>query len=57
MKNAKTKVDTDFSGPMGMMKLFQTILGEGGAKRGDSEPKVAVAPAAFYRRGDWAIRA
>jgi protease-4 len=39
---AKKKVDTDFSGPMGMMKLFQTIMGEGGAKRGDKQAKVAV---------------
>jgi protease-4 len=39
---AKKKVDTDFSGPMGMMKLFQTMLGDGGAKGGDDAPKVAV---------------
>jgi protease-4 len=39
---AKKKIDADFSGPMGMMKLFQTIMGEGGAKRGTDEPKVAI---------------
>jgi protease-4 len=39
---AKKKVDTDFSGPMGMMKLFQTILGEGSGKGGDDQPKVAI---------------
>jgi protease-4 len=39
---AKKKVDTDFSGPMGMMKLFQTILGEDSGKKSDSEAKVAV---------------
>jgi protease-4 len=38
----KKKVDTDFSGPMGMMKLFQTILGEDTSKKGDSEAKIAV---------------
>jgi len=39
---AKQKVDTDFSGPMGMMKLFQTIMGEGKDKRGDGKSKVAI---------------
>lgn len=38
---AKRKVDTDFSGPMGMMKLFQAILG-GSSKSGDRGPKVAI---------------
>lgn len=39
---AKQKVDTDFSGPMGMMKLFQSMMGEGGSGSGSDEPKIAV---------------
>lgn len=39
---AKQKVDTDFSGPMGMMKLFQSMMGEGGRGRGSDEAKIAV---------------
>jgi protease-4 len=39
---AKKKVDTDFSGPMGIMKLFQTMLGDGGADPSDDQAKVAV---------------
>lgn len=39
---AKQKVDTDFSGPMGMMKLFQSMMGEGRSGSGDSAPKIAV---------------
>lgn len=39
---AKKKVDTDFSGPMGMMKLFQTMLGDGGSKSGNDQAKIAV---------------
>ena len=37
----KRKVDTDFSGPMGMMKLFQMILG--GSNHGSSKgPRIAI---------------
>lgn len=39
---AKQKVDTDFSGPMGMMKLFQSMMGEGKTGSGDDAPKIAV---------------
>ena len=39
---AKQKVDSDFSGPMGMMKLFQSMMGEGRSGSGDDEAKVAV---------------
>ena len=39
---AKQKVDADFSGPMGMMKLFQAMMGEGRSGSGDDEAKVAV---------------
>lgn len=39
---AKQKVDTDFSGPMGMMKLFQSMMGEGRSGSGDAAPKIAV---------------
>lgn len=39
---AKQKVDTDFSGPMGMMKLFQSMMGEGRSGSGDDAPKIAV---------------
>lgn len=39
---AKQKVDADFSGPMGMMKLFQAMMGEGRSGGGDDEAKVAV---------------
>ncbi|MEM9353832.1 MAG: signal peptide peptidase SppA [Planctomycetota bacterium] len=38
----KKKVDTDFSGPMGMMKLFQSILGASRGGRGAKGPKVAL---------------
>ena len=38
---AKKKIDTDFSGPMGMMKLFQAMLG-GSKKSGSGGPKVAL---------------
>ncbi|QDS97890.1 signal peptide peptidase SppA [Adhaeretor mobilis] len=41
MNYAKKKVDTDFSGPMGMMKLFQAMLG-GDSKRTASGPKIAI---------------
>jgi protease-4 len=39
---AKQKVDADFSGPMGMMKLFQSMMGEGRTGSGDDAPKIAV---------------
>jgi len=39
---AKRKIDADFSGPMGMMKLFQSIMGEGDRKSDDGESKVAI---------------
>ncbi|MBX3434433.1 MAG: signal peptide peptidase SppA [Pirellulales bacterium] len=39
---AKTRVDADFSGPMGMMKLFQTILGGGASADRDGGPKLAI---------------
>ena len=38
---AKKKVDTDFSGPMGMMKLFQAMMG-GSPKARDKGPAVAI---------------
>lgn len=38
---AKKKIDTDFSGPMGFMKLFNLMLG-GGDKSGGKGDKVAV---------------
>lgn len=38
---AKKKVDSDFSGPMGMMKLFQTMLG-GSDKSRQKGPKIAI---------------
>jgi len=38
----KKKVDTDFSGPMGMIKLFKAILGAAGGGNGSSGPKIAV---------------
>jgi len=38
----KKKVDTDFSGPMGMIKLFKAILGGGSNGRGDNGPKIAI---------------
>ncbi len=38
----KQDVDTDFSGPMGMIKLFQTLMGGDGAGSGDQGPKLAL---------------
>ncbi|MEQ8837592.1 MAG: signal peptide peptidase SppA, partial [Lacipirellulaceae bacterium] len=38
---AKKKIDTDFSGPMGMMKLFQAMMG-GNSKKSASGPKIAI---------------
>jgi protease-4 len=42
MNYAKKKVDTDFSGPMGMMKLFQAILGAGGSNGQQRGPKIGL---------------
>ena len=39
---AKQKVDTDFSGPMGMMKLFQTMMGGDTTKRSTGNAKIAI---------------
>ena len=39
---AKRKVDTDFSGPMGMMKLFQTMMGGDVSGRASGGPKLAI---------------
>ncbi len=38
----KKSVDTDFSGPMGMIKLFQQIMGVGSGGGSDKGPKIAV---------------
>lgn len=38
----KKSVDTDFSGPMGMIKLFQQIIGAGSSSGSDKGPKIAV---------------
>lgn len=38
---AKKKIDTDFSGPMGMMKLFQAMMG-GNTKKSASGTKIAI---------------
>ncbi|MCH7751536.1 MAG: signal peptide peptidase SppA, partial [Planctomycetes bacterium] len=42
MNYAKKKIDTDFSGPMGMIKLFQAILGVSRGDGSDKGPKIAV---------------
>jgi len=42
MNYAKKKVDTDFSGPMGVMKLFQAILGAGGSSKRDKKPQIGL---------------
>ena len=39
---AKKKVDTDFSGPMGMIKLFQTMMGTGSSKSRSKGPQIAL---------------
>jgi protease-4 len=39
---AKQKVDADFSGPMGMMKFFQTVFGGQTSSSGASGPKLAL---------------
>ena len=39
---AKKNVDTDFSGPMGMMKMFQILLGGDGSGKSSKGPKIAV---------------
>ncbi|NOY43653.1 MAG: signal peptide peptidase SppA [Planctomycetes bacterium] len=38
----KRKVDTDFSGPMGMIKLFKAVIGSGSKGRGSKGAKIAV---------------
>jgi len=42
MNYDKKKVDTDFSGPMGMMKLFQAILGAGSHGKQDKKPQIGL---------------
>ncbi len=42
MNYAKKKIDSDFSGPMGMVKLFQAILGGGSGDGSDKGPKIAI---------------
>jgi protease-4 len=39
---AKTKIDADFSGPMGMMKLFETVFSEPASKNGSGAAKIAL---------------
>ena len=39
---AKKKLDTDFSGPMGMIKLFQTMMGISSRGTGGKGPRIAV---------------
>jgi len=39
---AKKNLNTDFSGPMGMIKLFQQILGTGSGSGSSRGPKIAV---------------
>ncbi len=38
----KKSIDTDFSGPMGMIKLFQQIAGIGSGSRSSKGPKIAI---------------
>ena len=38
----KKKLDTDFSGPMGMIKLFQAMLGGGKSKRDSTKDHIAI---------------
>lgn len=38
----KKKVDTDFSGPLGFMKLLNTLMGGQQKKRSSSNPKIAI---------------
>jgi protease IV len=38
----KQEIDTDFSGPMGMMKLFQSVLGATTSDTGAAGPKIAL---------------
>ena len=42
MNYAKKKIDSDFSGPMGMIKLFQAILGAGAGDGSGKGPKIAI---------------
>jgi protease-4 len=39
---AKTKIDADFSGPMGMMKLFETAFSGAGSKGSEAGSKIAL---------------
>jgi protease-4 len=39
---AKTKIDADFSGPMGMMKLFETVFSGPGSTSGATGSKIAL---------------
>jgi len=39
---AKKKMDMDFSGPLGMVKLFQSIMGGGSHRSRSKGPKVAI---------------
>ncbi|TWU28303.1 signal peptide peptidase SppA [Bythopirellula polymerisocia] len=38
----KQEIDTDFSGPMGMIKLFQSIMGGSSSSDGSKSPKLAL---------------
>jgi len=38
----KKKLDTDFSGPMGMIKLFQMMIGSGSGSGSSKGPKIAI---------------
>ncbi len=38
----KREIDTDFSGPMGMIKLFQSIMGGSSSSDGSKGPKLAL---------------
>ncbi|HYO24142.1 MAG TPA: signal peptide peptidase SppA [Lacipirellulaceae bacterium] len=42
MNYAKTKIDADLSGPMGMMKLFETAFSGSGSKDSESGSKIAL---------------
>ena len=42
MNYGKKKVDTDFSGPMGMIKLFKAIVGAASGGNGSSGSKIAI---------------
>lgn len=42
MNYGKKGLETDFSGPMGMIKLFQQIMGVGSGRGGAGGPKIAI---------------